>query len=365
MSDWRAKVERARWWAIQNQPFYGALSMRLLDVEAPPDMETAATDGRSILWNPDFVDSLTDRELRFCLLHETLHCAHQHFWRLPSTAQGNIAGDHAINLILLDLAASGADIAMPDGGLADRQYAGLSEEEIIARLPPQLDGYSDACGGIVPPEGRDCGESLKSNWTEAVLQAEMVAKAARGTVPADMQRIAAAAKIGRIDWRQETADFIRSAIAERNDWSRSSRRNATASCISPRKYKSDIGIIAIVRDTSGSVSDAMLGMFNAVIEAVIADCGCVAIVLDCDARVNASYRIGRGDEIPMHAVGGGGTDFRPAFERISSYDEPVAGVVYLTDLAGQFPESCEIPTLWACTGNAHSVPFGRVVEIDT
>lgn len=36
--------------------------------------------------------------------------------------------------------------------------------------------------------------------------------------------------------------------------------------------------------------------------------------------------------------GGGGTDFRPLFDRLAEESEPPAGVVYRTDLAGSFPD---------------------------
>lgn len=388
---------------------------------------TAGTDGCSIYWNSAWVIQQSDSQLRFALLHETLHCAHQHFWRLPMNAKGNIAGDHAINLTLLQLAASGADIAMPKGGVADPQYTNMAEEEILMRLPEKLHpgeqlkdnecallkvrdnttaqwrdrvdrarwwiiqnqpfygalamrlldreapppsdniAYVDACGGWSEPDDSAQGmesEELRGVWTQAVIQAELAAKAAQGTIPGDMQRIIAEAKARRIDWRREMADFVRDAISVRKDWARSSRRHATAPCIYPRRRADEIGLVVFARDTSGSVSECDLGMYNAAIEAATAETGCTAIIFDCDTRIRAEYRLEAGQAPPITAKGGGGTDFRPVFDRIAELDEPIAGIVYMTDLYGELPSGCEAPTLWLVSGAKRNVPFGRVVEID-
>lgn len=123
------RIDKARWWLLTKQPFYGSLAMSLADV-IDPTIATACTDGRVIRWNPEFVAELSDAELRFSLLHETLHCAHGHMWRLPMDADGNAAGDYAINDTISGL----ADVSMPEGCLLDKKYSGLSEEEIYGHI---------------------------------------------------------------------------------------------------------------------------------------------------------------------------------------------------------------------------------------
>ena len=82
----QTQIDRARFWALTTPQvaFYGALACNLKDV-IDPTVETASTNGKVIKWNPTFVESLTPQEVRFVLLHEVLHCAHGHFWRLPIT----------------------------------------------------------------------------------------------------------------------------------------------------------------------------------------------------------------------------------------------------------------------------------------
>jgi predicted metal-dependent peptidase len=64
-------------------------------------------------------------------------------------------------------------------------------------------------------------------------------------------------------------------------------------------------------------------------------------------------------------VGGGGTDFRPAFDWVADRDLRPACLVYLTDLAcNRFPDPPDYPVLWACMGEEEiTPPFGEVVSV--
>jgi predicted metal-dependent peptidase len=121
-----------------------------------------------------------------------------------------------------------------------------------------------------------------------------------------------------------------------------------------------------VRDTSGSVDDDICAAYTAMIDACLAELGCEAIVLDCDTDIEAEYRLSPGMPCPLRAEGGGGTDFAPPFARCQTLldaGERIAGLVYLTDLEGSFPDDPGIPTLWIATGGQRSAPFGRVVAV--
>jgi predicted metal-dependent peptidase len=403
----QVKIDQARWWAITNQPFYGSLAMSLGDV-IDPSIQTAATDGKVIRWSPDYVETLTDQEVRFILLHETLHCAHQHLWRLPATSKGNEAGDHEINLTLQGI----PGIEMPQGGLADPQYQGLSCEEILGRLPKDEDdeqgggsggsggedgqqqedssggsspdsggqqqdgagdGKPDPCGSFTAPKQPEVNveqgpspEELRDEWENRVIQANQAAQAmGQGTIPGDMERLLERMRHQQIDWRREMSDFVRDAMSVRNDWSRAARRHAWQPVLYPRKRSDELGKIVFARDTSGSVSDDQLSTYSALITDCLAETGCSGLVLDADRVIQDEIELAPGDECPLKAKGGGGTDFRPVFNRVEeiiAMGEPVAGIVYITDLYGPAPDTSEIPTLWIATTNQEG-PFGRTVHI--
>lgn len=420
------KIERARWWALSEQPFYGSLAMRLTDV-IDPGVETACTDGRVIRWNPEWIADKPDEEVRFVLLHETMHPAHQHLWRLPPTKLGNEAGDHVINLTLKTI----PGVAMPKGGLADPTYKDLAEEEVLARLtpPPGSGGGSggsprggskpgpgdasggsgggspgdggepgsegssdgpgdgpgpvpgadipDPCGGFCAPAAGDtapgaveraaAAQALAETWERAVLQAAQAAQAlGRGNLPGDLERELARLRATRIDWKRECSDFVRDVISTRNDWSRCARRHAWQPVIYPRRMRNDIGTVLAARDTSGSIGGPVMAQFTGLLQSLAEELGVRIIVIDCDARVQAEHVVEPGEPIPERAVGGGGTDFRPVFERadeLTERGESIAGIVYLTDLYGSEPAEVAYPTLWLATTD-RVAGTGRTVRIE-
>lgn len=398
------KLDRARWWTISTPKavFYGQLMARLADRLKNPHGKTACTDGAHIMWDKSFLGKLTDEETRFVLLHETLHCAHQHLWRFPAGAcdhsVANQACDHAINLLLNG--GFGADVAMPKGGLADSQFQGMAEEEIYAALAnqpkqgkPQAgqgSGDDDPCGDYCAPaddgqpgnqygkpqagqgNGYDdrqtgAGDSLSEKWQRAVIQAAQAAKASgQGNVPGDMQRILDDVLTVRIDWRRETADFVRNAASSRNDWTRSPRRHAWQSVVYPSRRQNEIGWIIGVRDTSGSIDATLAAEFSALLAQACAELNCGLVLIDCDAAIQAEYRIEPGMDVPRVAKGGGGTDFAAPFVRADELidaGEKIAGLVYFTDLCGSnWPADEAIPTL--CLSTTDSIaPSGRTVRI--
>lgn len=397
------KLDRARWWLLREQPFYGQLAMGLGDGIGCPSGNTACTDGKRIYWHPDFLGKLTEEETRFVLMHETLHCAHGHLWRLPpAEAEAQEAADHAINLTLSNIAGG----KMPAGGLCDRKWEGKAEEEIFAALkrekkpgagqpgqpsPGNGAGQGDGSGQIpdpgnsgsfgppapdkIPAPGKPGkpgqapgpGQSLQEDWQQRVIAAAQAGHAAgRGDIPGDLQAILDRVAAVQVDWRREMSEFVRSAIGQRNDWSRSNRRMATAPVIYPRKQRSDLGLVVFVRDTSGSITPAVCAEFTALISSCTGEMNCSAIMLDCDAAVRAEHRLAAGELAPVEMVGGGGTDFRPAFDRaaeLAEGGEQVAGLVYLSDLDGCQPDSIpEFPVLWLATEPGEA-PFGRTVRV--
>ncbi len=450
------KIERARWWAISEQPFYGALAMRLIDV-IDKRCQTAMTDGKVIRWNPEFVESLTDLQVRGVLLHETMHCAHQHMWRLPCDDAGNEAGDFVINLTLTKI----PGCELPAGALLDAQYEGMAEEDVLLarRKPPtppqqqqqqddsdeqeqqgdeegegsggggsddasddkgdgasddssddesaagddegdadddaQSDGDGDApdgdeegegsgsssgkpdsCGGFSKPaadaptaaEQAEQSKQLADQWERAVMQAAQTAQAlGQGALPADLQRELDRMRVQRIDWRRELADFVRDMLSARNDWSRPARRHAWQSVIFPKRRNDDIGTILAVRDTSGSITAQLCAQFTGLIEQAAEETNARVVLIDCDAAIQSERVIEPGQEFPLNAYGGGGTDFRPVFERANELveqGERIAGILYLTDLYGTEPEQNDHPTLWLCTTPNKSAATGRTVYID-
>jgi predicted metal-dependent peptidase len=77
------RITKQRAQLILSQPFFGTLALRLRPVERH-DIQTMAVDGKHLFYNPAFVDSFTDEELRGVIAHEVMHCVHHHMTRRGS-----------------------------------------------------------------------------------------------------------------------------------------------------------------------------------------------------------------------------------------------------------------------------------------
>lgn len=418
------KLAKARWQVLERSPFYGQLLMNLTDSLGNCPVPTACTDGKTIVWHKPFLASLNLKQVQFVLLHEMLHCAYGHLWRFPvgkvDHKRANVACDNAINLQLLSC---GLDLEMPDGGLADEQYKGLAEEIIYGKLgkTPENKLPQDTCGDYGKPadstdgqgqgqgqqgqqdkqgkgqgkgkpdkaqsgqgqgqgnqqgqtpsqtqqgQGQGGQESLRDAWQRKLVQAAQAHKlTACGDLPGDMQRELERITTARIDWRSELVEFVKTAVSSRLDWTRSTRRNAWQPMIYPRRNR-QVGTIIFCRDTSGSISERECSEFSALVSQCLAETGCKGILMDVDTDIARELVLQPGDDCPLDACGGGGTDFRKPFARakeLTEQGEQLAGLVYLTDLYGPQPDPAdvELPTLWICT-NGQTAKSGRTIRL--
>lgn len=146
------RLTRARVQLLFKQPFFATLCLRLKLIAGP--VPTMATNGKVILYNPQFVDTITPDELEGVLAHEVLHCALAHHCRRGNRKKRlwNVAADYAINPIVLK-----NGLALPKDALLKDEYEGLSAEEIYSRL---LQESSSSSGqSSTQPNGGTAGSS--------------------------------------------------------------------------------------------------------------------------------------------------------------------------------------------------------------
>ncbi len=164
----------------------------------------------------------------------------------------------------------------------------------------------------------------------------------------------------RLDWPR----ILREAFPRRRrvvaDYLRPNRRFPTrVGEIPGRRRRPPRPVLVVAIDTSGSMDASGLHRVTREL-ARLAPLAKVTVV-ECDAAVRRVYRLGAR---PLTVVGGGDTDFGPAFEDAGALRE-ADGLVYFTDGKGTMPDvPPDIPTLWAIT---HDQPFladfGSIVRI--
>src|SRR6201997_2016680 len=129
------RIQKARTSLILDHPFFGSLLFRLKGCECR-SIQTMATDGVSLFYNPDFVETLNAAELAGVLAHEVMHPALQHHMRRRDRdrKRWNVACDYAINPLLLD-----AGLTLPKDVLIDHRFRGMSAERIYNLIEEQQD----------------------------------------------------------------------------------------------------------------------------------------------------------------------------------------------------------------------------------
>lgn len=355
--------------------FFATVLLRLRR-EPREEIGTAATDGRHLWYNPAFIVGLPLPELVGVLVHEVLHVANKHHVRQESreARRWNIAGDLAINCLLELGGIALPSVALQAGRGEYKDFAkGLSAEAYYPLIPDQAGdaaGFDPGgCGGVVTPgDGSEAAIAQADAETSVLLaQAHATAKL-RGTLPAYIDRLVAAALAPVVDWRRELADFL--TCPARNDyrWSPPNRRHVYRGLYLPSVSGEELGDVVIAFDTSGSIGQETMDRFAAEIQGILDCCACRVTILYHDCEV-AGVQEWNSEEGPLvlDPKGGGGTSHVCVFEWLEKHPEidPVC-LVCLTDLYTQFPDQGPgFPVLWCVhRGPAEpKAPFGRCVAM--
>lgn len=356
------RLQKARTLLVFDHPWLASLVMRLdtIVVESGDPhcpVDTASTDGRYIYVCAAFIDGLSQAEIIGLYAHEALHCALQHFVRYgdrDNIKKWNVACDYAINPIIV-----GQGITLPDGALIDPQYAGLSAEEIYARLRDSsmddLSAMDEMLEG--PPD-----PALANEWKNAMADAIAIARRA-GPLAGSLARLWDDIRAPAIPWRELLAAFAQSCRGREDyTWSRPSRRALSHGAIMPGWYATELQPIAVCVDTSGSIDREMVSQAIAILRSV-AEFASI-IVIYADATVHHIDHVDRGRTyVPKNVTGGGGTDFGPAVRAATRFN--VAAICYLSsDMCGQWPLPTTTPLLWLTTAASHPTPpFGETIVV--
>lgn len=377
------RVRQARAGLLLTHPFFGVLSLKL-DIVETDAIPTAGVNTRELVFNPAFVDGLSQGELKGLIAHEVMHLALGHHARVGGRNADlwNISCDLALNPVLLE-----DGFTLPPGGLVDPKFNGMSAEQIYEKLRETMQ-QMQAAGAGKPGKGKPSGSgvpdpqgwgefeepgpdgSAEANesareWAQNAAEAARAAQSA-GKLPAHIKREISAALAPRADWKALTRRWAQDQVRTTSTWSRPNKRFYPGLYL-PGKVKDGMGPVALLIDTSGSIGAHTLGVFESGCNDILGELApaCVYVIY-CDAEVNRVDVFENGEPITLHAVGGGGTDFRPPFEHIAREGWGLAGAIYLTDLCGTFPERApEYPVLWASYGAGGAVaPLGETVAID-
>lgn len=372
------KLMKARMQLLLHQPFFGTLTLGLKTVEIPSG--TMATDGFNLYWCAKFVEECTLDEVIGAICHEVLHVANKHHMRQGHREhkRWNIACDAAINPICLE-----AGLKLPKGVINIPEFKDLSSEVIYARLPEsppqggsgapgqdQGDGQPNqaatAASGGSPEDGQGWGSVLPApTMSEAervqhehqininVRQAHMAQRMkGQGKTPAWMDRLVEDVCKPKLDWRKLLRQFISETRPTDRSWGRPNRRHIHAGLYLPGPLPDDgFDEFVLITDTSGSMDDDELSQCHAEQKMIVQDLlPRRSHFISCDSDATRVQTFEEGEDFDPIYTGGGGSDFRPAFDLIEQQGIKPACAIVLSDMMITFPsEAPDYPVLCIST----------------
>jgi predicted metal-dependent peptidase len=370
------KITSARTSMILEQPFFGALALSLTPKE-DTTCDTAWTDGRNLGYNPTFIESLSHAETVGLIKHEVLHCAMGHPWRRDGREHRrfNVACDYAIN----------PDCGtLPKGALVPTaEQKGKSAEWIYARLPesPKDKGGSGGQGtpqagnGKLDPAGEvrdaptgtdDDGHPAptEGEWKQRTVEALQAAKM-QGSLPAGLSRMIESALDTRIDLKSLLLRFFTERVKADYSFSRPNPRYLSQGLYLPSLDSVSMGEVAILCDTSGSVSGPALQFAKGILEQCLDEVKPAGITLYfVDTKVNGVHRMQPGDPLEWEPKGFGGTNFTSFFDEVERGDNQPVCIIGISDLAATFGNAPTAPVLWITDTPGATAPFGEVIFVD-
>jgi len=367
--DPKTKIAKAKTRLVFKYPFFGscALGLKFIETTTRPTM---ATDGRTVLWNKKFVESISEEEVAGVIAHEVLHVIFKHCLRAKSNLEKwNYACDMVINQMLYQ-----EGFALPEDGVScSEKYHKWNAERIYNDLKDE--DWEAPAWGLVELTKNGNGKPL-SESEEKQIEAELNVKTimahnmakAIGKEPGSMiSDLIEEMKKPQIDWRDVFHRVIGGEQPDDYTWKRCNRKiYYTQGIYMPSVEKYSVGDIVVGIDTSGSVSNLEMEYFLGELNSITDNYKPNSVtVIQCDYDIQDVKTYSSNETIDtIECHGRGGTRCEPVFDYIEEHQLNVDNFVYLTDLEMcEFPEKPDYPVLWVTTHN-EIAPFGQITKLN-
>jgi len=405
-------------------------SMTIYEDESIP---TLCVNGVSMWVNPKFWNQLSREQKLTAAVHEVMHkmCLHTTRRGGRDPYIWNVAGDHYINPRLKAMHFAPLENLTIDGKpwswICDDKYAGsewtteaiyddlvkeaesqqpqgdmpqpCDEEgdgegegeegedgEDNTKAPPRRPGSEDAEKRLGPmhdvrdygttPDGEEDEsatqdkEEFEDQVRRELAEARQQAKE-KGNAPGWLERVVGQAFHVKANWYDTLFEYLKGMSKADYSWRRWSKREfIKTGCIAPDMYQPAMGGVLKFIDTSGSISEDDLSLYDKHMRDVLEQVKPRWITLAYwDTQLHRIDRFEKFeydvDTSMLNPVGGGGTDFSDWQDVIDDMEEMPDVVLAYTDMCATFPrEALTVPTVWLSTSSVSEAPFGTVINIE-
>ena len=365
---------------VREEPFFGHL-LQSMNRDISNRTHTAAVsfrNGRPLLSvNPEFfIEQVTRKKERTAIIkHEVLHLLFDHLGKFDSARMNrkvfNLAADVVVNQFIgrkWSLPAGAVtldsfDFYLPPDQTVDWYYEKLisaaSEVEIVLVSHCDVshwDSHDD-----------DASDSIGRYELARIIRDARVRSGDRfyATTPSPIVQMVDAfieELEPTVDWRRVLRMFSNSSRQSRitNTLRRPSKRYGTFPGIQVKRHHH----IAVILDTSGSISDEDLSDFFGEVRGIWRQ-GSEVFIIEADQVVQNTWAYS-GQEPPSSIGGRGGTSFDPALNYVANATQPFDAAIYLTDGHAATPTvlpRCKV--LWVLSENGSDSALGghKTVQI--
>lgn len=365
-----------------NKAFYGSLlcSLNLIWDESIPTAQVSPD--MEIRWNPHYFLKQVPETRMFILLHEIEHIARLHMVRRGTRDHKvwNYACDYEINI-------AQADEGLTYEGtspLIDEKFRELHAEAIYDILMKEDKDKEDQNGswGDGSTDMNQSGDSSNAQGHEQVITQAQASKMINAVAKAvQAEKVSGFSTHGieavesilnkflkpSLDWNKFLRRYMTDRLNKQLSWKRRNRRHADVYLPSRKRDKKGLTNITFYLDTSGSISDRMVEIFNSEVKYVFEHFQPKHLnIVQFDTGIRHEIQYSRGTRIKnMTVAGRGGTDLDCVEAHIRENKPNI--VVILSDLECIPMNPVKGPDiLWLVFDNPSArVNHGRVFHVDT
>jgi len=346
---------------------------------------TAATDGKDTWYSDKFVDSMSDSDLRFLVLHECFHVLLRHlttykYLHEQNHKLANKACDYVINIKLVDYDAGEGFITMPKGGLLNPEYRNMDAAHVYKLLKDEPQDDESGVGGSGETldhhdwdGANEMSEAEQSDIHQLVEQAIRQGALLAGKTGSGGERLIEDLIASKVDYKEAMREWITDTCSgsDYSTWTKPNRRYIGSNIFMPSGISMRVGELIVANDMSGSIGAreiaVILGELANIADSVQPE-GIRILYWDTAVCGDEYYEHGSYDGMigTTKPVGGGGTDVTCVSNYVADKGYEPQGVVIITDgyLGGDWG-TWSVPVLWCIQSNKGARPsVGSVVHIN-
>lgn len=401
------KILFSRLRILNDYGFYGLLLMHM-NFGLDEACQTAYTDGYKIAFSPAFLESLSNTEIDFIMMHEIMHVCLKHCFRGSAYDQmlfnvacdivvnSNILESHNMDLNSISINGSDAMHLAPNGNeghlyTAEEVYEMLKNTHKSSKLNSKGNIVFNGCAKGSKDSGdfitsvddhthwakNDCNQKI-DEWDQRLINAlEANRIREKGNVPKGVLREYDKLTDATIDWRLLLKQFVSFEVSDYSFNPPDRRYDGTDFYLpdfNDVKEVTDINILFEI-DTSASMSNKEIALAYSEIKGAIEayDGGIKGWLGFYDTDVSDIRPFSDVDDlIKIRPIGGGGTDCSQIFSNLKTFERIVGSnidaIIIITDGYDDYPSERvrqNIPVFWLITNKIQTPPWGVVARIKT